>query len=215
MREFIERKVERICKEINEKWRKENDMSRSKLINDISNRIELNKYYISAVVTNDTVRKEFERNNRLLEDIKAILYSDLRNNQYTQGTKDAWNLAFKIAGSPCNGCYDNKELVAIFDCMDSCEVFDSYSYITALRLIEEYEKKKEEEAKLVPGDVIVVKGMTYGNMKGIFIKYEGDDLIVLTRKGGSVRLVTKDTWNIEKTGEHVNISELIEVFYND
>lgn len=135
---------------------------------------------------------------------------------YNRGLNDAWELARKIVSLlPEEGGYSCYDMRGIFGPVSLRDISNKFTVQEALAKSQEYEKKKaEEEAKLVPGDVVEIKNMSYGDRKAIFIKYEDDDAIVLFRKGGSTRLVGKDVWTIVKTGKHVDISELVEVLYD-
>ena len=189
-------------------------MNNEKILKDIDELIMTNRVarqFAGTEMAKDSLRKS----NDVLSKARIALKN--KDGGYEKGLKDAWNLAFKISGSPDKGCYNNDELYEIFDCRSSCGVFDSYSYNTALRLVEEYEKKKDEAAKLVPGDVVDVLGVYDAKNKyhGIFIKYnDNDDVVILTRSYGSTTFINSDnSWEITKTGEHIDISELIGVLY--
>lgn len=176
-------------------------MNKQELKEKISERIGRNLYYMSCVVTNDNVRKELAANNDILNELLLMIKKG--KDIYNEGVKDAWELAQKI------------DILTdeVFDSFSCRYILDHYTYQEALAKVQEYEKKKAEESKLVPGDVVEFESIRYGKIKGIFIKYEDDDIVILSRKGGSYRLVGKDVWNIEKTGEHVDISGLIGVLY--
>lgn len=152
--------------------------------------------------------------NDILSKVRCTLIKK-SSDEYEKGLNDAWKLARKIGGDTDFDGYNCTQLYEIFNSANSCTIFDKYSCQEALAKLEKYEKKKaEEESKLVPGDVVIVNSIRYGDIKGIFIKYEDDEPIILTRRGGSMRLVGKNVWNIDKTGEHVDISELKEVLYD-
>ena len=152
--------------------------------------------------------------NDILSKVRCALINK-NSDDYERGLNDVWELARKIGGADHPDSWDCDELYEIFGTTAAVDVFDRFSYQEALYKVEQYEKKKaEQEAKLVPGDVIVVKGMTYGDMKGIFVKFEYNDLVLFTRKGGLVRLVCKDVWNIDKTGDRVDISGFMGALYD-
>lgn len=152
--------------------------------------------------------------NDILSKVRCALIKK-SSDDYEKGLNDAWELAKKIGGVDHPDSWYCDELYEIFGTNSSCAVFDKYSCQEALDKSEEYEKKKaEEEAKLVPGDIVIFNSIRYGDIKGIFIKYEDDEPIILTRKGGSMRLIGKSVWNINKTGEHIDISKLKEVLYD-
>ena len=140
--------------------------------------------------------------------LKGAKYTILESQDgYEKGVKDAWNLAFKIAGSPDNGCYDNKELVEIFDCMDSCDVFDNYSYTTALRLVEEYEKKKKEKYQPIIGDVVKIihKDSPKDVYYGIYLGLDGNAIYIMERGCSIPSCYHIAYYKIFKTDQHVDL----------
>ena len=147
--------------------------------------------------------------NDILSKVRSVLTTK-SSDDYKKGLNDAWELAQKIGGVNHPDYYGGEELRDIFGSVNCTHVFNHYSYSKALAKVQEYEKKKAEESKLVPGDVVEFESMCYGLIKGIFIKYENNDSKILTRQG-AVTLSGNNVWKITKTGDHVDISELIGV----
>lgn len=188
-------------------------MTKAELKDKIGEQIERNLYYISRVVTNDNVRHEFENNIRLLHEasimMDAIAVALAPNeDDYNRGLNDAWELARKIVSlSPQEGGYSCHDMLRIFGHSTLREISDQYTVQEALSKSQEYEKKKaEEEAKLVPGDVVKVTDKRDSSYNyGIYL---GDDYYshyILRRGNMASSLCTKDFYTLEKTGQHVDL----------
>ena len=184
-------------------------MNNEQLIKDIDEIIMTNRVarqFAGTEMAKDSLRKS----NDVLSKARIALKN--KDGGYEKGLNDAWDLAQKIGRSTIDGGYAPYELFNIFGTRNTCSIFDELSYHEALAKVQEYEEKKAEESKLVPGDVVEFESMCYGLIKGIFIKYENNDSKILTRQG-AVTLSGNNVWKITKTGEHVDISGLIGVLY--
>lgn len=174
----------------------------------INDRIERNKYYQTAVVTNDNVRKEFDKNNYMLSELAEYIKTHV-DVEYNRGLNDAWELARKIACKWPIG-YSIEELDDIFgnERIGTATTMENHTYQEALAKVEAYEKKKaEEEAKLEPGDVVeyftITTRATAPKSIGIFLH---EDLItesywVLPSYGGCPQKLSKDLFKFRKTGD--------------
>ena len=183
-------------------------MSNEKIIKDIDEIIMTNRISKQLAVT-EMEKDSFRKSNDALARARTIIknFDNEKTDEYTRGLNDAWNLAQKIGGADQPGFYDADELDAIFGWCSSTNVFDHFSYTEALAKVEEYEKKKAEEAAiLVRGDIVKVTAKR--NSAYNYGIYLGDDYYsyyILRREIISASQYTKNFYTLEKTGQHVDL----------
>lgn len=117
---------------------------------------------------------------------------------YSDGLKDAWEMAKKIVGYTCYDGYSMEELKIIFGEWQNAVIFRNNTVEEALAKIEAYEKEKEIKV----GDV--VKGIS---TDGIVTRLSNNDTFyVMWEDGSSGRHNIND---LKKTGKHIDIESLL------
>ena len=180
-------------------------MNKQELKDKITERIGRNLYYMSCVVTNDNVRKEFAANNDILNELLLMIKNG--EDVYEKGLNDAWELAHKIVGEIDKGGYTMRELSDTFGICNTAKIFSKFTYSEALAKIQEYEKK--EEIKLVPGDVVTYMVCDKPET-AIFLDECVDHYWVLSEKYTCPQRLCNQTFSLVKTGKHVDIEGLFE-----
>lgn len=196
-------------------------MTKQELKDKIGEQIERNLYYMSCVVTNDNVRKEFEKNIHLLHEasiqMDAIAVALAPNeDDYNRGLNDAWELAQKIGGPISNGAYYFDRLYEMFGEYEAHDIFGKFSYQEAIEKIEEYEKKKAEEAKLTRGDIVRFSiGSSVYN--AIFLCEDQHEQCywVLKENEEFPQRLSKKNFSLVKTGKHIDFDDLFKESRND
>ena len=182
-------------------------MNKQELKDKIGEQIERNIYYMTAVSTNVSTTKEFEKNIHLLHEASIKMNED--SDEYNRGLNDAWKLTRKIGGVINNGAYDCDELEKIFDEYETYDIFDKFTYQEALAKVEEYEKKKAEEAaKPVRGDIVKVTDKRNSSYNyGIYLgdDYYYDAYSILGRGSYCAGKYNKASFTLEKTCQHVDL----------
>ena len=147
----------------------------------------------------------FRKNNDMLGKVKTILNS---RKEYERGLEDAWELASKILLPSAGGNYTYDELEKVFGVRYVIDVMKKFTVHEALAKVQEYERKKEA-AKLNVWDIIQVTRLDdrYSE-RGIYISECGRELTYITTNGTLVTCC-RDAFNIVKTGEHVDILEVL------
>lgn len=185
-------------------------MSNEKIIKDIDEIIMTNRISKQLAVT-EMEKDSFRKSNDVLARARTIIknFDNEKTDEYTRGLNDAWDLTQRIGGTSHPGFYDVDELNDIFGWCSSNNVFDHFSYAEALAKVEEYEKKKAEEAaRPVRGDIVKVTDKRDSSYNyGIYL---GDEeyqyaYCILKRGNNFASQYYKNFFTIEKTGQHVDL----------
>lgn len=128
---------------------------------------------------------------------RAETVSEILTEKYEQGLNDAWELARKIAISVADGGYLDSELVDIFGTKNCQTIICVLTAKEAISKVEDYENKK-----IKVGDVV-----DNNALKGIVTMVKEKDVDIMF-KDGSVG--TWDKRNCKKTGEHIDISSILQ-----
>ena len=128
--------------------------------------------------------------------VRAETVSEILTEKYEQGLNDAWELARKIIVNPVDGGYSISELRDIFG-KGITNIVCGLTAKEAILKVEDYENK---EIKV--GDVV-----DNNALKGIVTMVKEKDVDIMF-KDGSVG--TWDKRNCKKTGEHIDISSILQ-----
>ena len=151
--------------------------------------------------------------NDILSKVRSVL-TKKSSDDYERGLNDAWELARKIGGSVDLGGYNCAQMYEIFNSSNTCTIFDKYSCQEALAKVQEYEKKKAEEAKLKPGDYVTY---SVGDEihTAILLDECDDHYWVLSEKYTCPQRLWNMDFQLNKTGKHVNLEDLFKEINND
>ena len=180
-------------------------MNNEQLIKDIDEIIMTNRVarqFAGTEMAKDSLRKS----NDVLS--KARIAIKNKDGGYEKGLNDAWELAQRIGGASHPGYWDADELDEIFGMFNTNSIFDRYSYQEALAKVEEYEKKKAEEAaKLVPGDVVKVvnNGNNSDTYYGVYLGAYDITHYVMEKDCGAPSCFSTAHFTLEKIGQHVDL----------
>lgn len=125
--------------------------------------------------------------------------SEILTEKYEQGLNDAWELAKKLFGYSCDTKLCCEDLKNIFGSACEMDILRNNTPQEAIIKIEAYEKAKEE---IKVGDVV-----DNNALKGIVTMVKEKDVDIMF-KDGSVG--TWDKRNCKKTGEHIDISSILQ-----
>lgn len=128
---------------------------------------------------------------------RAETVSEILTEKYEQGLNDAWELARKIVVNPIVGGYSISELRDIFGIKSVTNIICDLTAKEAISKVEDYENKK-----IKVGDVV-----DNNALKGIVTMVKEKDVDIMF-KDGSVG--TWDKRNCKKTGEHIDISSILQ-----
>ena len=139
---------------------------------------------------------------------------------YNRGLNEAWGLARKITYLPSHGGYTNNELVVIFGRSCVTDILTRFTCFEAMSRVTEYEarqNKKEEEEKefkaFKRGDIIQYDMGCGGIFEGIFLyeDVEAEEYWVISPASGIPQAISKNTFALTKTGNHVEIDKNLRV----
>ena len=137
----------------------------------------------------------------------------MKKEAYEKGLNDAWELARKICGeaNSKNSNLTGKQLGEIFGYSHSGTIMDNNTYQQALAKIEAYEKSQQIQV----GDVVrSILGNEY-----LVITREDDDSDynygVIDLNTMTVDRITGILSNFKKTGQHIDISSILEQIRGD
>ncbi len=184
-------------------------MSNEKIIKDIDEIIMTNRISKQLAVT-EMEKDSFRKSNDVLARARTIIknFDNEKTDEYNRGLNDAWDLAQRIGGTSHPGFYDADELDAIFGWFNSNSVFDHHSYVEALAKVQEYEKKKAEEAaKPIIGNVVKVvdNGNPHNVYYGIYLGSHDNVHYIQERNCCAPSCFSINHFTLTKTGQHVDL----------
>ena len=139
---------------------------------------------------------------------------------YNRGLNEAWELAREVYSSSYRGGDDMKKCKDIFGGMTASHIFTHFTGFEAIRRVKEYEarlKKEEEVQSFKRGDIIQYDMGRGGIFEGIFLyeDVEAEEYWVISPASGIPQAISKNTFTLTKTGNHVEIDKNLRVIRKD
>lgn len=152
-------------------------------------------------------KEAFQANNDILGEVADFLTQE-SSEDYNRGLNDAWELARKIVDTSDRGGYTIGVLNDIFGTASLDYIASRFTVQEALAKVEEYEKKKAEEAaRPVKGDVVKVVSKIDPDdiVYGVYLGFEIECYHVLKKDYCVPTAFPRLYFTLEKTGQHVDL----------